>query len=72
VGVSTYGLVLPRGASSVFWLWDRRVVEKIEECVREYTVACSFIYIKDGFSWAFAGDFLGLILIMLEGPYGRS
>jgi hypothetical protein len=40
-----------------YWLCgiDRRVVEKIEECVGEYTVSCSFRNVKDGFSWAFAG-----------------
>jgi hypothetical protein len=36
-------------------MWDRRVVEKIKECVGEFTVACSFRNIEDSFSWAFAG-----------------
>jgi len=36
-------------------MWDKRVVEKIEECVGENIVACSFRRVEDGFSWAFAG-----------------
>lgn len=30
------------------------VVEKLEEFVREYTMACSFLSVKDNFLWAFA------------------
>jgi hypothetical protein len=31
------------GASGgILLMWDRRVVEKIEECVGRYVVACSF------------------------------
>jgi hypothetical protein len=51
-------------------MWDRRVVEKIEECVGEFAVACSFRDVKDGFAWALRG-FMGLILRVL-GPIGRS
>jgi hypothetical protein len=36
-------------------MWDRRVVEKIEECVGEFIVACSFRNVDGGFSWAFGG-----------------
>jgi hypothetical protein len=36
-------------------MWDRRVVEKIEERVGEFTFACSFGNVDDNFSWAFAG-----------------
>jgi hypothetical protein len=39
--------------SSILVLWDRRVVQRIEECVGEYTPACSFRNVEDGFSWAF-------------------
>jgi hypothetical protein len=34
-------------------MWDRWVVEKIEECVGE--VYCSFRDVEDGFTWAFVG-----------------
>jgi exonuclease III len=45
-----------RGApGSILLMWDRRVVEKIEEYVGEFSVACSFRNVEDGFSWAFAG-----------------
>jgi hypothetical protein len=36
-------------------MWDRRVVEKVEECVAEFDVASSFRNVEDGFSWAFVG-----------------
>lgn len=29
-------------------------MEKIEACVGEYSIACSFRNVEDGFSWAFA------------------
>jgi hypothetical protein len=45
---------------------NRRVVEKIEECAREFTVACPFEISKmDGFSWAFVG-------IVIEDIYRRN
>ncbi|KAG6652322.1 hypothetical protein CIPAW_06G176400 [Carya illinoinensis] len=37
----------------VLVIWDRRVVEKMEEFIREYTVACSFRSVEDNFMWAF-------------------
>ena len=35
-------------------MWDKRVVEKIEDFVGEYSVACSFKSVEDNFLWAFA------------------
>jgi hypothetical protein len=29
-------------------MWDRRIVEKIEECVEDFSVACSFRNVEDG------------------------
>ncbi|KAG6659987.1 hypothetical protein CIPAW_03G074300 [Carya illinoinensis] len=44
------------GASGeVVVMWDRRVVEKLEEFIGRYTVACSFKSVSDNFLWAFAG-----------------
>jgi hypothetical protein len=36
-------------------MWDTRVVEKVDECVGEVTLAVSFKNIADNFAWAFAG-----------------
>jgi len=36
-------------------MWDRRVMEKIEVCLGEYAVACSFRNIEENLTWAFAG-----------------
>jgi hypothetical protein len=37
-------------------MWDGRVVvEKIEECVGKFVVACSSICAIENFEWAFAG-----------------
>jgi exonuclease III len=45
-----------QGASSgILLMWDRRVVEKVEDWVGCFTVACSFCSISDDFKWAFAG-----------------
>lgn len=45
-----------RGASGgILLMWDRRVVEKLEECVGRYVVACAFKSVKEHFEWAFAG-----------------
>ncbi|KAG6652145.1 hypothetical protein CIPAW_06G163400 [Carya illinoinensis] len=44
------------GASGgILVMWDKRVVVKMEEFVRDYTVACSFEMVEDNFLWAFAG-----------------
>lgn len=37
--------------SGILLMWDRRVVEKIKKCVGEFTVACSFKNVEDGFCW---------------------
>jgi hypothetical protein len=40
-----------RGASGgIFLMWYRRIVERIEECVGDFSVACLFRNVKDGFS----------------------
>jgi hypothetical protein len=36
-------------------MWDRRVVEKIEECMGRFVVVCSFRCVTENFEWAFAG-----------------
>jgi hypothetical protein len=44
------------GASGgILLMWDRRVVSKIEVCLGNFVVACSFRNVEDGFLWAFAG-----------------
>ena len=34
-------------------MWDRRVVEKVEEVVGHFTVSCKFKNVGDQFEWAF-------------------
>jgi hypothetical protein len=42
------------GASgSMLLMWDRRVVEKREECMECYTLACSFKNVENQFEWVF-------------------
>lgn len=36
-------------------MWDRRVVEKMEECVQRFSITCSSRSICDDFEWAFVG-----------------
>ena len=43
------------GASRVILiLWDKRVVEKIEDCFGMYSLAVKFRLIEDSSTWAFA------------------
>jgi hypothetical protein len=45
-----------RGASGgILLMWDRRVVEKIEDCVGRFVVACLFRSVTENWEWAFAG-----------------
>ena len=39
----------------ILLMWDRRVVEKVEDCVRRFIVVCSFWSVSDKFEQAFAG-----------------
>ena len=44
------------GASSgILLMWDRRVVEKIEEAVGLFSISCRFKNVSDQFEWAFIG-----------------
>jgi len=44
------------GASGgILLMWDRRVVEKVEECIGRYIVACSLRNTGDNVVWAFGG-----------------
>ncbi|XP_042984409.1 uncharacterized protein LOC122313450 isoform X2 [Carya illinoinensis] len=36
-------------------MFDKRVVERLEDCEGDFFVACSFVSIEDGFQWAFVG-----------------
>jgi hypothetical protein len=40
---------LREASGGVLLMWDRRVVEKIEECTGSYTIACSFRNVDDNF-----------------------
>jgi hypothetical protein len=56
-----------RGAlGGVLLMWDRRVVEKIEECVGRYTIACSFKNVDDNFVWVFGGC-MGRMMMVIGG-----
>lgn len=35
-------------------MFDKKVVEILEECIGEFIVTCSFRNMQDGFQWAFA------------------
>ena len=44
------------GASGgILLMYDRRVVEKIDETVRDFSVSCRFKGVIDQFEWAFLG-----------------
>ena len=39
----------------VLVMWDRRMVEKIDEAVGRFSVSCKFKNVVDHFVWAFTG-----------------
>lgn len=41
-------------SGGVLITWDRWVVEKLEEFIKNYTIACSFRSVEDNVLWAFA------------------
>ena len=44
------------GASGgVLVMWDRRMVEKIDEAVGRFSISCKFKNVVDHFVWAFTG-----------------
>ena len=44
------------GASgSILLMWDRRVVEKLEDAVGQYSVSCKFKTVMDQHEWMFTG-----------------
>jgi hypothetical protein len=44
------------GASGgIFLIWDRWVVEKVEEAVDQFSVSCKFKKVEDHFVWVFSG-----------------
>jgi hypothetical protein len=55
----------------ILLMWDRKVVEKKEECIGCYTLACSFQNVEDQFEWAFGGC-MDRILMCSGGSFGRS
>jgi hypothetical protein len=72
------------GASGgILLMWDMRVIEKIEECVGRFAVACVFKSVTENCEWAFAGvygpnndgarsilwDELGGLMNMWERPW---
>ena len=47
------------GASGgILLMWDRRVVEKLEEAVGNFSISCKFKNVSDHFEWAFTGIYM--------------
>ncbi|KAG6635788.1 hypothetical protein CIPAW_11G066600 [Carya illinoinensis] len=44
-----------RALGSILLLWDKRVVNLVEEYVGQHLVACSFKNVDDGYKWSLAG-----------------
>ncbi|XP_042952212.1 uncharacterized protein LOC122289294 [Carya illinoinensis] len=45
-----------KGASGgILVMWDKRAVNLVEECIGEFSLACSFSNVDDDFVWGFAG-----------------
>jgi len=62
-----------RGAlGGVLIMWDRRVVEKVDECVGEFTLVVTFQNVDDHLTWAFAGVYGPNSDGGIEGFFGMS
>jgi exonuclease III len=59
-----------RASDGILIMWDRRVMEKIDVCVWECSLAITFRNVEDQFTWAFAGIY-GPNSIWIEGSLGR-
>lgn len=46
-------LVSDRASGGVLVMWDSRAVVKLEEFVREFSMACSLKSVEDNFLWTF-------------------
>ena len=49
-------------------IWDTRVVNKMEEAMRRFSVSCKFTSVLDQIVWAF----MVLIYTEVGGFYGRN
>ena len=46
----------PLGASGgILLMWDRRVVDKVEQAVGEYSITCEFQNTEDDLNWVYSG-----------------
>ncbi|KAG2716270.1 hypothetical protein I3760_03G116300, partial [Carya illinoinensis] len=50
-------LALLGASGGVLLMWDKRVVESVEECVGNFSVASRFKNTIDGWEWASAGTY---------------
>jgi hypothetical protein len=61
------------GASGgILIMWDKRVVEKIDEFVGDFTLVVTFRNVVDHSIWAFLRVSMALILIGIEGFFRMS
>ena len=42
-------------AGGILLLWDKRVLDKIDSCIGEFSVSCSWKGVEDGFEWTCTG-----------------
>jgi exonuclease III len=41
------------GSGGILLMWDRRVVEKVDEAVGHFSLSCKFRCVADNYEWAF-------------------
>ena len=42
-------------SGGIFLMWDKRIIERLEEAVGYYSISCKFREVSLGFVWAFSG-----------------
>lgn len=55
-------------------MWDRKVVENLEDLVGQFSVSCKFRNVEDNFEWAFTSVYSPIAdrekRLMFRGIYG--
>lgn len=64
MGLPTCGYLGLRGAlTGILLIRDRQVVEKIEDCMGNFSVACSFRSVIGNFEWGLQGYMVQMMML---------
>lgn len=64
-------LALVEISGGILSIWNKKVMERVEEFIGNFIITCSFINVEGNLPWAFVGIY-GRTLIMSIPCHGRS